>query len=172
MYIPVTDNDKPFYSEGFVVRFHKTDGTEWVANFEPGWTDFKAIIELAGTTNLLVIASGTCYLMDTDQPKPLAVFGVGYSTTFKTATGKIILQDQTDFTIVEPNGQFWHTERISWDGFEEVELKDNILTGLSYDPTNQINEWKEFSYNIDTKELIGGSYPKQPKTRQSRWKFW
>ena len=61
MYIPVTDNDEPFYSEGFAVRFYKTDGTEWVANFQPGWTDLKTIIKFADTTNLLVIAFGTCY---------------------------------------------------------------------------------------------------------------
>jgi hypothetical protein len=77
MYIAVTRNGEPFYSEGFAVRFHKTDGTQWVANFQPGWTDFKTIIELKDTSDLLVIASGTCYLMNPDDTKPVAVFGVG-----------------------------------------------------------------------------------------------
>ena len=36
MYIPVTENDEAFYSEGFPVRFYKSDGTNWVANFKPG----------------------------------------------------------------------------------------------------------------------------------------
>ncbi len=172
MYIPVTENDEPFYSEGFAVRFYKTDGTQWVANFQPGWTDFKTIIELADTTDLLIIAFGTCYLMNPDQVRPIAVFGVGYLTTFKTTSGRLILQDQTDFTIVEPNGQHWHTERISWDGLKELELNENIMTGLAYNPTCDADEWVTFSYNIETKELIGGSYPQPDKIKKSKWRFW
>ena len=37
MYVPVSEDGEPFYSEGFVVRFYKSDGSEWVANFKPGW---------------------------------------------------------------------------------------------------------------------------------------
>jgi hypothetical protein len=40
MYVPVTENGKPYYSEGFPVRFFKKDGSEWGANFEPGMTTF------------------------------------------------------------------------------------------------------------------------------------
>ena len=29
MYIPVSGNDEPFYSEGLVIRFFRTDGTDW-----------------------------------------------------------------------------------------------------------------------------------------------
>ena len=109
MYIPVTDNDEPFYSEGFAVRFYKKDGTQWVANFQPGLTYLKTIVELNCTTNLLVIAFGTCYLMNPDQTKSLSVFGVGYLTLFTTQDSRLILQDQTDLTIVEPNGNYWDT---------------------------------------------------------------
>lgn len=56
MYVPITDNGEPFYSEGFPVRFYKLDQTEWVANFQPGWTELKQIIEFEKTQNLLIIA--------------------------------------------------------------------------------------------------------------------
>lgn len=46
MYVPVTANGELFYSEGFPIRFYKPDHTEWVANFQPGWTELKQIIEL------------------------------------------------------------------------------------------------------------------------------
>ena len=172
MYIPVSDNDKPFYSEGFVVRFYRTDETEWVANFLPGWTNLKVIIELTDTTNLLVIACGTCYLMNPDDTKPLSVFGVGYLTTFKTEDGRLILQDQTDLTIVEPDGSYWGTERISWDGLKELKIDNNTITGLAYDPMYDADEWVKFSYNIDKKELIGGSFVRPEKVKKSKWRFW
>ena len=172
MYIPVTDNDEPFYSEGFAVRFYQTDGRQWVANFQPGWTDLKTIIEFTDTTNLLVIAFGTCYLMNPEQTKPLAVFGVAYLEIFTTEDGRLILQDENDLTIVGTNGRHWDTERISWDGLKELKLDKNIVTGLAYDPMYDADKWMKFSYNIDTKELIGGSYPRPDNIKKSKWRFW
>src|SRR5688572_6240119 len=116
MYVPVTGNGEPFYSEGFPVRFYNEDGTEWVANFQPGWTELKEVVEFDKTKNLLVVACGTCYLMNPDEIKPIEVFGVAYSGIFKANNGRIVLQDQTDLTIIEPDGSHYHTERISWDG--------------------------------------------------------
>jgi hypothetical protein len=171
MYIPVTENGEPFYSEGFVVRFYKSDGTDWIANFQPGWTNYKAIYELANSNNLLVIACGTCYLMNPDEIKPISVFGVGYLSVLKSKNGRLILQDQTDLTFIETNGEHWHTERISWDGLSELKLDNNIVSGLSYDPMNDAAEWVEFSYNIDDKILTGGSYHRYDK-KKPWWKIW
>ena len=126
MYIPVTENDETFYSEGFPVRFYKSDGTDWVANFKPGWTDLKEIIEFENSEKLLVIACGTCYLMNPDDTKPIEVFGVGYSEVFKASNDRFVLQDQTDLTIIEPDGNHWDTERISWDGLSEIKVENNL----------------------------------------------
>ena len=35
MYVPVTGNGEPFYSEGVAVRFYKTDGSNWVGTKFP-----------------------------------------------------------------------------------------------------------------------------------------
>ncbi len=158
MHISISNSETPFYSEGFIVRFFKTDGTQWVANFQPGWTKLKAVIALADTPNLLVIALGTCYLMDPDQTTPLSVFGVGYSNFFSTSDGRFVLQDQTDLTIVEPDGSHWRTARISLDGLKEVSIEKNIVTGLAFNPTHEDDEWVYFHYDIDSKKLLGGSY--------------
>lgn len=171
MYVPVTDNGEPFYSEGFPVRFYKTDGTEWVANFQPGWTDLKQIIEFDRTQNLLVIACGTCYLMNPNDTKPIQVFGVGYSDIFSASNDRLVLQDQTDLTIIEPDGSHWHTERISWDGLKEITIENSIITGLSFDPMHDADEWVHFSYDIDTKVLTGGSYHRYDN-KKPWWKVW
>ncbi len=163
MYIPVSESGEPFFSEGFAVRFYKTDGSEWVANFQPGWTDLKGIFELNDTSNLLIIAFGTCYLMNSDIQSPISVFGVGYESVFKTQDGRLILQDQTDLTIIETDGNHWDSERISWDGLKELKLENNIVSGLSYDPNDDTNDWVYFSYNIDNRLLTGGSWNRHEK---------
>lgn len=159
MYIPISADGKPFYSEGFVVRFFKTDGEEWVANFKTGWTSLNKVIEFENSKQLLVIAGGTCYFMDPNIAKPIEVFGVGYSAIFKANKGRIILQDQTDLTIVEADGTHWHTERISLDGLAEIKVENNCVFGLASDPMHQAGlQWVEFQYDLDTKILIGGSF--------------
>jgi hypothetical protein len=172
MYVPVTDDGEPFYSQGFAVRFYKTDGTDWVANFSPGWTNLKTVIELADNTNLLVIAFGTCYLMNPDLMKPLSVFGVGFSKFFKMQDKRLVLQDETRLTIVEKDGNYWNTERISWGEIKELELDKAIIKGLAHDPMDDADEWASFSYNIDTNELIGGSYPRRDNIKKLKWRFW
>lgn len=171
MYIPVTENGEPYYSEGVPVRFHKSDGTSWVANFQPGWTDLKQVIEFENTSNLLVIAYGKCYLMNPNETKPLLVFGVSYSDIFNAGNNRLVLQDQTDLTIIEPDGTLWDTERISWDGLKDLKVESNIVSGLSYDPMYDSDEWVKFSYDLDAKTLKGGSYHRYDN-RKPWWKIW
>jgi len=170
MYIPVSESGEPFYSEGFVVRFNKTDGTNWVANIQPGFTDFKQIIEFEHTHNLLVIACGKCYLINPNYTKPISVFGIGYSKLFNFGNNRNVLQDDTGLTIIEPDGSHWNTERISWDGIKVLTVDNNMISGLSFCPTNETEEWDSFTYDLDTRKLKGGSYNIYDKKKW--WKLW
>ena len=184
MYIPVTDNDESYYSEGFVVRFYKSNGADWVANFKPGWTGFNAIYDFENESDILVIAGGTCYLMNPEDEKPKESFGVGYVSAIKTLDGRIILQDLTDLTIIEPNGEHWHTERISWDGIKDLKLDGTLVTGLSFDPMSDKNQWVEFIVDLEKRNIKGGSYRQYEFKRvapnvenihiqkQPWWKIW
>nr|WP_315142720.1 hypothetical protein [uncultured Flavobacterium sp.] len=158
MYISISENDETFYSEGLAVRFFKSDGTDWVANFKLGWTGLNAVYEFTNQPNILVIAGGTCYLMNPEDEKPKSTFGVGYETVIKTLDGKLILQDLTDLTIIEPNGERWSTERISWDGIKNLKLEGNLVSGLSFDPLNNKKEWVEFVVDLEKRNVKGGSY--------------
>lgn len=171
MHVSITSSGAPFYSEGFVVRFYKTDGTEWVANFQPGYTDLKEVIEFEGIQNLFVIACGTCYVMNPNDTKPFEVFGDNFSDIFEANKGRIVLPDQTGLTILEPDGKYWDTERISWDGLVEIKVENNLISGLAYNPMHEEDEWVEFKYNLDTKTLTGGSYYSFEK-KKPWWKIW
>jgi len=158
MYIPVTGDDEPYYSQGFAVRFYKDDKTNWVANFKPSWTGLNAIYEFEDQQNLLVIAGGTCYIMNPNNTKPIEVFGVGYETVIKTLDGRLILQDSINITVIEPNVEHWDTERISLDGLKDLKLDGNLITGLSFDPMNEKEEWVKFVVDLETRKVTGGSY--------------
>ena len=158
MHISITENNESYFSEGFVVRFFKNDNSNWVANFKPGWTGYNEIIEIENHSNLIVIAGGTFYLMNPENEKPFEVFGVGFERSIKNNSGDIILQDNTNLTIIGKDGKYWTTERISYDGIKELKINGKIVTGLSYTPTSGKELWEEFKLDIETREIKGGSF--------------
>jgi len=158
MYIPITENGESYSSEGFVVRFFKSDGTNWVANFKEGWTELNAVYEFEEQDNLLVIAGGTCYIMNPENHELIISFGAGYQTVIKAPKNKLILQDSTDLTIVEANGEIWHTERISWDGIKELKIEGQFISGLSFNPMSDKDEWIEFVVDLEKRNVKGGSF--------------
>lgn len=165
MYIPVSENDEPFYSEGFPVRFYKSNGTNWVANFRPGWTGLNKVFDFNEHDKTIVIAGGLGYIMTPEKEKPLLIFGLTINEIFQTDNGSLVCADGISIlTLDNLTGELWRSERISWDGFRNLKLNDNIISGQSFDPTNSIKEWADFSLNIKTKELTGGSYIKFTKS--------
>jgi hypothetical protein len=62
MYIPVSEDEVPSYSEGYVVRFYKSDETNWVANFKTGWTNFSGVYDFPEFRRTIVFALGPAIL--------------------------------------------------------------------------------------------------------------
>lgn len=172
MHISITNNNIPYYSEGFAVRFYKEDNTEWVGNFKPGFTDLNGVFELSQSTNILVVAKGACYLMNPEDSKPISIFGSDYTAILKTSTDQYVFQGNCELTIIEPNGDHWYTQQISWDGLSDMSINDNTVTGLSYDPINDSGEWVKYTYDISKKQLIGGSCQRYKETNLPKWKGW
>lgn len=171
MYFPVTETGEPYYSEGFVVRFFKPDGTDWVANFQPGHSELSSVLELKKCPHILVIAMGICYLMEVENPKPVMVFGSSYSNLISTENNLFILQAHNNLTIIEPNGTIWETERISWDRLRNIKCKNNLISGQAFAPINDTNEWVDFTYDLENQKLNGGSFHRY-NDKKPWWKFW
>ena len=178
MYIPVTGDDEPFFSEGFVIRFFKNDGTDWVANFMPGWTQCSFVKDYPNSNIIVVIAKGMGYIMNPEEFKPIQTFGITVKDVIELENGDLLVADDIYLEIIGGSGIKWKSPRISWDGFAELKIEKNILTGLSYDPMNDIDEWTPFEVNLQTKKIEGGSYRKYYKDEEQQkglkpwWKFW
>lgn len=165
MYVPISEDGIPYFSEAYVVRFNKSDGTSWVANFKAGWTNFCGVFDFPEFRRTLVVAFGICYFMADDEQNPIKVFGLGFTTVYQTDDNILVMPDQTDFTVViVKTDEVWRSERISWDGFQDLNFSGDFVTGLSFEPTCDDEEWKPFSFNYKTKEIFGGSFPSQTKS--------
>ena len=171
MYIPIAENGEEYYSEGFVVKFTKNDGTDWVANFKPGWTDYSFVKEFKTAGRILVIANGIAYLMNPNSEKPIKIFGVTIDYVISLDEEQIVASDGTRILIIDRTGIIWESARIAWDCIKDLRLEGNVLYGKSYDPTNDADNWVGFTINLDTKVVEGGSF-KHSFKRKAWWKIW
>ena len=160
MYISVSTNpDEPFFSEGFVLRMFKSDGTSWVANFQPGCTSFSKAFDFPDHKSIVVIAGGQGYVMSPDDEKPKLTFGLPINDVLQTDNGSLVFADDISIMFLDnSNGQLWDSGRISWDGMRDLKISGDLLNGQAYDPTNSNKEWSDFSINLKTKEITGGTW--------------
>lgn len=179
MYFSFTDNtNEPFVSEGFVVRFFKSDGTDWVANFNPGWTECVFIKGYTDSESIIVIANGTGYLIDCENKKLIKILGFSINNILEIDDDFFLISDDTGVQIINDKGIYWESPRISFDGIKDIKINNNILTGLSYDPMCDFDDWSKFKINLITKEIEGGSYRKyytdenKQKKLKPWWKIW
>ncbi|PQA60129.1 hypothetical protein [Siphonobacter curvatus] len=180
MYIPVIHTDHPYqspYSEGFVIRFHTSQGESWVANFMVGGTDFNQVVDFSETDLTLVIAGGNGYIMNRNQVKPLSTFGGDLQMALFTPQNEVVAANSTDICILNSKGEQWTSHRLSWDGIKDLCLEGRLLQGYSYDPMDDKNEWVAFTLDLDSRQTKGGSYAKYyysdgtPKKTRLSWPF-
>jgi hypothetical protein len=174
MYIPISEDGVEFYHQGFVVRFYKSDGTNWVANFKTGWTEYSNVFEIPDSDKIVVIANGQGYIMTPELQKPIDTFGYAITEVIATNDGRLVAADITNLEIINCDGTILRSERVSWDGIKGLVLNDKIVSGLSYDPMHDNDEWTNFSFNLDTNEITGGSYKRYEfeEIKKPFWKFW
>lgn len=55
-----------------------------------------------------------------------------------------------------PTGIMWHTRRLSWDGFDQMQIVQGELTGLAWSPVD--SGWHPFRVDLITGKSVGGSY--------------
>lgn len=159
MYKSITHVDEPFYSEGYVVQFTRMDGSEWVANFQPGWTKFNETYFFPEQNRIVVIAGGAGYVMSPEKEDPIAKFGLTITEAIQSEDGSLIFADGICATVFEnSNGQLWQSERISWDGMRDLEIENEYLIGEAYDPTNSKKPWSKFKLNLETRNIEYSCY--------------
>ncbi len=164
MYKSFPNSGKNIYSEGFVVRFFREDGTDWVANFAKGYypkddpTD--QIIEIPNTKYLLILGS---YIIDPNKDELVDCIGCGYDIIYRADNDRLVFESENCFFILESNLETWETEFISCNELSQIEVKGNTISGLTFDPRDEYDVWPpnlnfedvmySFTYNLDTRKL-------------------
>lgn len=159
IYKSITNSGDLFFSEGYIIRFYKSNGKNWLANIKAGWTDYYGVFDFPQHDITIVIAGGLGYIMSPNHEKPKAYFGLSINNVIQNNDGHLICSDDTHIIVLDSKtGDYWKSGRVSWDGIKDLKLSGNKLEGQSYDPTNIHTPWVAFVVHLDTKEIEGGSF--------------
>ena len=142
--------------EGTVVEF-KMDDQAWVGNFKPGLGDFELAQVHPNNQDAIVIAGGDLWVVNPVQRTgSILLTAIDAAIEVKKPNGWLLSRQGLAIARFGPKGLYWHTKRLSWDGFDQLTLVDDELTGLAWDPMN--NRWIPFCAHIRSGRSTGGSF--------------
>jgi hypothetical protein len=144
--------------EGTVAEFSSESGT-WVGNFQPGLWGIDFVGEHPDGQRAVVISSGDLWIVDPQTRTAENILPViDWSIEVQDPKGWIFSRQSIAFARLGPSGMIWHTRRLSWDGFDQLNLSDKELSGLAWLPVYEVDEWLPFRVDIKTGASEGGSF--------------
>jgi len=143
--------------EGLVVRFEPDDASTWVGNFQTGHGAQHGVRVHPDRRSVLVVAAGNLWTVDPHAQRAEQMDGWFDELWDIPGTGEVILSRQgLAFARLGEAGLVWHARRLSWDGFDAVCVRDDLIEGRAWSPFQ--DEWLPFKVDLRTGEAAGGSF--------------
>ena len=142
--------------EGMVVEFDTETGA-WAANFRPGLGGLHFAGLLPDQFHAIVIAAGDLWIVDlSTRSAACKLPAIDAIWEVQNPEGWVLSRQGLALARIGPHGLLWHTRRLSWDGFDQVEIDQDELRGLARSPLD--DAWCPFSVELRTGKSAGGSY--------------
>ncbi|MDP9899713.1 hypothetical protein [Variovorax ginsengisoli] len=145
------------HSEGLVVEFGSAESWCWIGNFQPGMTKFSAIYADTESLEANVFAGGRGYRVNVESGELIAEFGGDIESVVEILNGEaLLLCSSIGFELHRrAGGVIWRSRRVSWDGFRNLSIHVNKLTGEAW---MFDDSWHSFTVVLETGAVEGGSY--------------
>jgi hypothetical protein len=117
-----------------------------------------AIFPCPRPDDLLALAGGYAYVIDTQQPTRCLHLPLQPVTAVLPAPtkGLILFAGFHDVLALDATGIRWQSARLSWEGLTCLEVRDNALHGLGWNM--QTDRELPFSVDLATGQHTGGGY--------------
>ena len=124
------------WSEGFVVRFWNSDGTEWVGNFQSAW-GLGTVVDWPEAAIVVVIGYGACYFLQKSDPLQYVHHGFGVTSALLDETRRLLIlaYQGGDLFAYDRDGQeVWSRRHFAVDGIELKGCEAGVITAdIEYD---------------------------------------
>lgn len=129
---------------------------EFLATFALGYADPAVPTGVWAFPNpqwLCAVAGGYAYLVDTANPQEwqMVEYRPVLAVTAILSQRLLLFSGHHSLTAYGHNGKAWQTGRLSWEGFEILDTRGHILTGLGWDLMTD----REFKFEVD---LLTGNH--------------
>jgi hypothetical protein len=163
-----TVGSKRTHTEGLAIEFEPAGGEPWVANFQCGLTAYSNVVAHPNGQDLVIIAGGVGYVVRPQGRKLIATFGGGVLGLWSIPGFNFLVFNDggVAFSALGTEGWCWKTRRISWDGFEAIEIAEKTIYGRAWNAVLQC--WEPFRIEIATGLVQGGAYNEAGQQRIAR----
>lgn len=133
----------------------------WVGNFQPGITDYFAVLPHLEGKSLIVIAGGQAYVIDPEERCLSETFGGNISIAFAAPQANLlVLGNGIWLEAWTHTGLRWRSRRISWDGMSDLRLENDKVRGAAWSPIDDCEY--PFAVDLATGVVEGGCYDVPP----------
>ena len=153
--------------EGVVVEFAPPHERSWVGNFRPGLTAYSAVFDHPDGEHVLVIAGGHGYFINPVTRQYHGDLGGAVVDAWQDVPRDgILLNNQgISFAFIATPERSWNTRRLSWDGFRNISITADRITGEGWGPKDT---WAPFAVDMETGESSGGAFTRPDGRRGER----
>jgi hypothetical protein len=145
------------FSEGLVIRFHPRKSESWVGNFlGAGLTRHRDAFDHPNGSDVIVVADGEASIVDPEARTVRYIAGNVENVIRVSSLGLILVPNGTDFIAFKSDNTGWRSERISWDGFRNLRVRETDLLGEAYTPIE--NAWVPFTLDLITGRCLDAVY--------------
>ena len=142
--------------EGIVVEFDSAAGS-WVANFRPGLGGLNLVSPHPNGHDAVVIASGDQWVVNPERHSAnLLLPAINTALEVHDTNGWVLSRQGIALARLGPEGLIWHTRRLSWDGFDQLSIVGDEITGLAWSPLG--DQWLGFRVDLRIGRSSGGAY--------------
>lgn len=142
--------------EGLVVEFESPRGT-WTGNFERGLGGLDLARAHPNGRDVVVLSRGDCWIVDPERRSANQILGaVEALLDVEDPPGFVLNCQGITLARIGPAGLLWRTRRLSWDGFDRLEIAGGELTGVAWSAPE--DRWIPFEVDLRTGRSNGGSY--------------
>jgi len=143
--------------DGIGVEFFPNDNEAWYGTFASDELSPNAVSllqVLPDTQNALVVSAGAGYVVNVHNPKKWSEIPVRPIMGVLTdhANCAVYIWDFVRFICLGAEGLRWKTDRISWDGIEDVHVNGNILDALVWNAPKKM--YDRIEINTKTGSLL------------------
>ena len=146
------------HTEGFAVKFHTSDGREWMGNFVAGNEGFSTALDHPKRKWVVVISGGQGYVVDPETEAQVETLDSTIQDVIPCPEiGGLIFGNGLWFVAIGPDGLLWRTRRIAWgDGVQNVRIENSLLLGEAFDPMS--DSWTPFEVDVQSGEQTKGAW--------------